>query len=129
MNARSIIAAGAVFMALAVVFGAFGAHIVQDMLTPDRFEVYKTGVEYHFYHSLGVLLIGVIMMKMPGNRWLTWSGYSLTAGILIFSGSLYVLTLTDTGWLGAVTPLGGVAFILGWIFLAVGVLKADSKVS
>ena len=129
MNARSIIAAGAVFMALAVVFGAFGAHIVQDMLTPDRFEVYKTGVEYHFYHSLGVLLIGVIMMKMPGNRWLVWSGYSLMAGILIFSGSLYVLTLTDTGWLGAVTPLGGVAFILGWIFLAVGVLKADSKVS
>ena len=129
MNARSIIAAGAVFMALAVVFGAFGAHIVQDMLTPDRFEVYKTGVEYHFYHSLGLLLIGVIMMKMPGNRWLVWSGYSLMAGILIFSGSLYVLTLTDTGWLGAVTPLGGVAFILGWIFLAVGVLKADSKVS
>ncbi len=129
MNARSIIAAGAVFMALAVVFGAFGAHIVQDMLTPDRFEVYKTGVEYHFYHSLGLLLLGVIMMKMPGNRWLVWSGYSLMAGILIFSGSLYVLTLTDTGWLGAVTPLGGVAFILGWIFLAVGVLKADSKVS
>jgi len=129
MNARSIIATGAVLMALAVVFGAFGAHIVQDMLTPDRFEVYKTGVEYHFYHALGLLLLGVISMKMPGNKWLTWSGYSLTAGILIFSGSLYVLTLTDTGWLGAVTPLGGVAFILGWIFLAVGVLKADSKVS
>ena len=129
MNARSIITAGAVLLVFAVVFGAFGAHIVQDRLTPDRFEVYKTGVEYHFYHALGLLLLGVIMMKMPGNRWLVWSGYSLMAGILIFSGSLYVLTLTDTGWLGAVTPLGGVAFILGWIFLAVGVLKADSKVS
>ena len=129
MNARSIITAGAVLLVFAVVFGAFGAHIVQDRLTPDRFEVYKTGVEYHFYHALGLLLLGVIMMKMPGNRWLVWSGYSLMAGILIFSGSLYVLTLTDTGWLGAVTPLGGVAFILGWIFLAVGVLKADSNVS
>lgn len=129
MNARPIIATGAVLLALAVAFGAFGAHIVQDMLTPDRFEVYKTGVEYHFYHALGLLFLGLISMHFPGNRWLTWSGYSLITGILIFSGSLYVLTLTDTGWLGAVTPLGGVAFILGWIFLAVGVLKSDSKVS
>lgn len=110
-------------MALAVVFGAFGAHIVQDMLTPDRFTVYQTGVEYHFYHALGVLLLGVITLTYKENHWLRYSGYCMIAGIFIFSGSLYLLTLTDTGWLGAVTPIGGVAFILGWIFLAVGVAK------
>jgi len=123
MDYRQIIVTGSVFMALAVAFGAFGAHIVQDLLTADRFEVYQTGVEYHFYHALGILLIGVIFLNNPGNRWLTASFYCLTAGILIFSGSLYLLTLTDTGWLGAITPFGGVAFILGWIFLAAGVWK------
>lgn len=122
MTPRTLIVSGAILMALAVAFGAFGAHIIQDMLTPDRFEVFKTGVEYHFYHALGILFLGVISMKMPGNRWVSWSGYSFVAGILIFSGSLYLLTLTDTGWLGAITPIGGVAFILGWLFLAVGVL-------
>lgn len=129
MNSRVLIAVGSIFLALAVAFGAFGAHIVQDMLTPDRFEVYKTGVEYHFYHALGLILLGVLSANMPGNRWLDWSGYSLVAGILIFPGTLYILTLTDTGWLGAVTPLGGVAFILGWIFLAVGVMKGKEEVS
>jgi len=113
-------------MAFAVAFGAFGAHIVQDMLTPDRFEVYKTAVEYHFYHALGLLLLGVVSRMMPENRWLAWSGYSLVSGIVIFSGSLYVLTLTDTGWLGAITPIGGMAFILGWIFFAIGIYQNSS---
>ena len=110
-------------MALAVGFGAFGAHIVQDMLTPDRFEVYKTAVEYHFYHAIGLLILGLAGQRMEPTRWFTWSGYCLIAGILIFSGSLYILTLTDTSWLGIVTPLGGFAFILGWCFFAFGILK------
>lgn len=114
-------------MALAVAFGAFGAHIVQDILTAERFDVYQTGVEYHFYHSLGLLFLGLISMNMPENRWLAWSGYSMIAGIIIFSGSLYVLTLTDTGWLGAITPVGGAAFIIGWLFLAFGVLRTPEK--
>lgn len=122
MTTRTLIVSGAIFMALAVTFGAFGAHLVQDMITPDRFQVYQTGVEYHFYHALGLLLLGAITLTIPENRWLRWCGYSFVAGILIFSGSLYLLTLTDTGWLGAITPIGGVAFILGWIFLAIGVL-------
>ena len=108
-------------MALAVCFGAFGAHVVEGMLTPDRFEVYKTAVEYHFYHALGLLLVGAVSHHADELKWFSWSSYSLIAGILIFSGSLYLLCLTDTRWLGAVTPLGGVAFILGWIFLAIGV--------
>jgi len=127
VNPNVLIVTGSVFMALAVAFGAFGAHIVQEILTPDRFEVYNTGVEYHFYHALGLILLGVICLNMPINRWLIWSGYSLIAGIVIFSGSLYILTLTDTGWLGAITPIGGVAYILGWIFLAVGVISGNSS--
>ncbi|MFU8861705.1 MAG: DUF423 domain-containing protein [Cyclonatronaceae bacterium] len=122
-NPRFILATGAVLMALAVGFGAFGAHIVQGRLTPDRFDVYQTGVQYHFYHALGLLLLGLISMTVRDSKWLAWSGWCLLTGVVIFSGSLYILTLTDTPWLGAVTPLGGVAFILGWLLLATGVLK------
>lgn len=116
---------GSVFMALAVAMGAFGAHIVQGVLTPERFEVYQTAVQYHFYHALGLLILGAVSSRVSEVNWFKWSGYLLTAGILIFSGSLYLLTLTDTGWLGAITPIGGVAFILGWIFFAVGVMKQE----
>ncbi|PKD42486.1 DUF423 domain-containing protein [Rhodohalobacter barkolensis] len=119
MKSKSLLISGSLFLTLAVAFGAFGAHIVQDMLTPERFEVYKTGVEYHFYHAIGLLLIGVASFHLEKSVWLTWSSRLIITGILIFSGSLYILTLTDTGWLGAITPLGGVAFILGWIFFAV----------
>jgi len=114
---------GAIAMALAVGFGAFGAHIIQDMLTPERFEVYKTGVEYHFYHAIGLLIMGAVALHMPENNLLNWSGWLLLAGILIFSGSLYLLTLTDTAWLGAVTPVGGLAFIAGWILFAIALWK------
>lgn len=129
MTTRTTLITGSVFMALAVAFGAFGAHIVEGLLTPERFDVYKTGVDYHFYHALGLLILGAIATNIPENRWLSWSGYCFTAGILIFSGSLYLLTLTDTGWLGAITPIGGVAFILGWIFLAMGVFAGRQSTS
>lgn len=109
-------------MALAVAFGAFGAHIVEGLLTPDRFEVYQTAVQYHFYHALGLVIIGAVSFHIS-NKWMKWSGYSMVIGILIFSGSLYLLTLLDIGWLGAVTPIGGFAFILAWVFLFIGVLK------
>jgi len=127
MKSRSILITGSAFMALAVAFGAFGAHIVQDMLTPERFDVYQTGVEYHFYHALGLLIAGAVSMHFNINKWIARSAGLFIAGILIFSGSLYILTLTDTGWLGAITPIGGVAFILGWIFFAVGVATSRVK--
>jgi uncharacterized membrane protein YgdD (TMEM256/DUF423 family) len=127
MNSKNLLISGSLFMALAVGFGAFGAHIVQDMLTSDRFEVYKTAVEYHFYHAIGLLIVGLVSQRMESTTWFARSGYCMIAGILIFSGSLYILTLTDTSWLGAVTPLGGFAFILGWFFLILGVLKQPVK--
>ena len=123
MNSKSLLITGSILLALAVGLGAFGAHIVQDMLTPDRFEVYKTAVEYHFYHALGLLILGAVSIKIEESKWLRWSGYCLLSGIVIFSGSLYFLTLTDTGWLGMITPIGGFAFILGWVFFAIGVWK------
>jgi uncharacterized membrane protein YgdD (TMEM256/DUF423 family) len=123
MTSRPLLISGSIFMALAVALGAFGAHVVQDMLTSDRFDVYQTAVQYHFYHAIGLLILGVVSHQMPDSKWLKLSGVSLFAGILIFSGSLYVLTLTDTGWLGMITPAGGVAFILSWCFFAIGIWK------
>lgn len=123
MKTKAFLVTGSCFMALAVAFGAFGAHVVRDMLTPERFEVYQTAVEYQFYHALGLLLVGVISIHKPGSPWLTWSGLMFITGILIFSGSLYLLTLFDTGWLGAITPIGGFAFVAGWVLLAAAVYK------
>lgn len=127
MKAKHFLISGSLFMALAVGFGAFGAHIVQDMLSPDRFEVFKTAVEYHFYHAIGLLIVGLIGQRIEPSKWIAWSGYCMIGGILIFSGSLYILTLTDTSWLGAVTPLGGFAFILGWCFLILAILKQPGE--
>lgn len=127
MKSKYLLISGSLFMVLAVGFGAFGAHIVQELLTPDRFDVFKTAVEYHFYHAIGLLILGLISQRIESSKWIQWSGYCMIAGIVIFSGSLYILTLTDTSWLGAVTPLGGFAFILGWVFLILGVLKQPDE--
>ncbi len=124
MKGKGIIVTGSLLMALGVVFGAFGAHFVEGLLTPDRFDVYQTAVQYHFYHALGLILIGALSQHMPETKWLKWTGWLLTAGVVIFSGSLYLLTLTDTGWLGAITPIGGAAFIGGWICLCMAVISA-----
>jgi len=123
MSSKHLLIIGSALMALAVAFGAFGAHVVQDLLTPERFGVYQTAVQYHFYHALGLLIAGILSLWIRDSKWLKWSGIMMMAGILVFSGSLYVLTLTDSGWLGMITPLGGLVFILGWIFLAIAVFK------
>ena len=122
MSNRNILAAGTIFMALAVLLGAFGAHALKNSLAPEMLTVYKTGVEYQFYHALGLLIIGLIGFQID-SKWLGRSGLLLTVGILLFSGSLYVLALTGIKVIGAITPIGGVSFVLGWIFLAVAVWK------
>ena len=115
---------GAVCMALAVVLGAFGAHALKNRLPADLLAVYHTGVDYHFYHALGLLLIGVMAGFFPQASGVQWAGALLLAGIVVFSGSLYALSLSGVRILGAVTPLGGVAFIAGWVTLAVSVWRA-----
>ncbi len=119
---KKFLLAGAVFMALAVLLGAFGAHALKTQLSPEMLAIYKTGVEYHFYHALGLLIIGLIAFHIP-SRWLNWAGICLIAGIFLFSGSLYVLSISGIKAFGAITPLGGLAFVTGWVFLAIGILK------
>lgn len=119
---KTIIMTAAILLALAVAIGAFGAHGLKAHLSEAMLQTWKTGVEYHFYHSLGLLVIGVLSVLMPSNL-LNWSAAFLYAGIILFSGSLYILALTGIRWLGAITPLGGISFIAGWMFLAVAVFK------
>ena len=98
---------------LAVMLGAFGAHGLRTRLSPDMMVVFETGVRYHMYHALAILAVALMMPTLGG--WLPrTAGWAFTAGILLFSGSLYALALTGVTTLGAITPLGGVAFLIGW---------------
>lgn len=115
---KTFIVIGAVAMALGVVLGAFGAHGLKARLTPDLLAVYQTGVEYHLYHALGLILVGILVVQFPHISGLKVGGWLLLAGILVFSGSLYVLAISGVRWLGAVTPIGGLAFIAGWVWIA-----------
>jgi uncharacterized membrane protein YgdD (TMEM256/DUF423 family) len=119
---KTILMTASILMALAVAIGAFGAHGLKTLLSAEMLQTYKTGVEYHFYHSLGLLLIGVLSVSLQSNL-LNWSAIFLFAGIVLFSGSLYILAMTGIKWLGAITPLGGLSFILGWVLLAIAVFK------
>lgn len=111
-----------VLLVLAVAIGAFGAHGLKSHLSNEMMQVYKTGVEYHFYHALGLLLVGVLSISMPSGL-LNWSAICLSLGIILFSGSLYLLSISGIKWLGAITPLGGLSFIAGWVLLFAAVWK------
>jgi uncharacterized membrane protein YgdD (TMEM256/DUF423 family) len=103
---------------LAVTFGAFGAHALRSRLDEHALSVFQTAVQYHFYHSLALLAVGVIALSQPQTALLRSSGYLFVVGIVVFSGSLYLLSMSGLRWLGAITPLGGLAFIAGWGCLA-----------
>ena len=121
---KTFLVLGAVFLALAVMIGAFGAHGLKGRLSSEMLAVYQTGVEYHFYHALGLLLLGVIIGQYPSAGGLVWAGWLIVAGIVLFSGSLYVLAISGIRWLGAITPIGGTAFIAGWITMAVSLIRS-----
>ena len=124
-NAQQLVAFGAVLALLGVGLGAFGAHALKARLAADMLAVYQTGVQYHLWHALGVVLIGILVQLLPGAKWLPVAGWLMVAGVVIFSGSLYALSLSGVRMLGAVTPLGGIAFLLAWGMVAYAVLKAD----
>jgi len=117
-------ASGALAGAAGVALGAFGAHGLKSRVGADLLAVFETGVRYQLYHALALLAVGWAASRWPGP-WSNASGWLFLAGILIFCGSLYVMTFTGARWLGAITPLGGVAFILGWICLAVAALRGS----
>lgn len=115
MNAKQILQLAGISGVLAVGLGAFGAHSLEALLIQNgRLDTFQTAVNYHFYHTLALFGIGVLASVKPGWKGISFAAWSMVLGILIFSGSLYVLSLTGITWLGAITPLGGLAFILGW---------------
>jgi len=123
MNQRYTILWGSALGLLAVTIGAFGAHALKAMLTANaRLETYELAVRYQFYHALAMLLLGSLMNPYP-SKLLQYAGLFFLIGTLLFSGSLYVLSFTGIGKLGAITPLGGVCFIVGWGLLFAGVYK------
>ena len=105
-----------------VVLGAFGAHGLRDRLAADMLAVFETGVRYHLVHGLALLAVGWAASRWP-NGWVGAAGWLFVVGIAIFSGSLYLLAVTGARWLGAITPIGGVCLIGGWVVLAVGALR------
>ena len=118
---RLFLALGAASAFLAVAAGAFGAHALRARVPADLLEVFETGARYEMYHALALLIVGVLIAQGPpgGSAWLPAAGWLFALGTLLFSGSLYLLALTGARWWGAVTPFGGVAFLLGWVALAI----------
>ncbi|OLS41258.1 DUF423 domain-containing protein [Bacillus sp. MRMR6] len=120
---KTFIIIGAINAFIAVALGAFGAHGLKDRLDAYYLDIWKTGVTYQMFHATGLLVIGILLGKVPANALFTWSGWLMTAGIILFSGSLYVLSLTKVGVLGAITPLGGVCFLAAWVLIMIGAVK------
>lgn len=108
---------GCTFALVAVAAGAFGAHAMRARLEPEMLAVWETGARYQMYHALALLAVAMAAGRWPGGGW-SAAGWLFTAGIVVFSGSLYVLAFSGVRWLGAVTPLGGLCFLGGWIALA-----------
>ncbi|MEL6561476.1 MAG: DUF423 domain-containing protein [Bacteroidota bacterium] len=122
---KNILITGCLLMALAVGIGAFGAHgLKETLLQNEKLEVFETGVKYHFYHAISILIIGILSIHIQ-NRWIHRSFYMMLTGIIFFSVSLYVLAITNTPILGAITPIGGLLFLVGWVFLVLGIKKGN----
>jgi uncharacterized membrane protein YgdD (TMEM256/DUF423 family) len=125
---KGFIKTAAFLGSLSVALGAFAAHALKETLTADAVNIFETAVRYQFYHVFALLAAGILYKELP-NKFIRWSGILFITGVILFCGSLYVLTyikgsgLTTYNWIGAVTPIGGLAFIAGWIFLFIGCLK------
>lgn len=128
---KNFLKLGALLGALSVILGAFGAHSLKAIISEKGLATFDTGVRYQFYHVIALFIIGILYKEFKNNS-LLWAGRLFCLGILLFSGSLYFLTFIEIGelnslkWVGAITPLGGACFILGWIFLAIGISKKRS---
>ena len=119
MSSSRTLAIAGLLLALATIFGAFGAHALKAQLSPDRLEVYDTAVRYHFFHALGLLGIGLTLRFVDASP-IRWAAVLVLVGVILFSGSLYALTFGAPRPFGIVTPFGGLALIAGWISFAIG---------
>ncbi len=125
MNSK-LFTIGAISTALAIALGAFGAHGLEDKLSEHYLEVFETGVRYQMYNSLGLMLLGILQHLINGNKRVQLAGMLILAGVIIFSGSLYILAVTQFSKLGMITPIGGILMIAGWLTAAFS-LKATRK--
>jgi len=123
-GAKLFLTAGGLAALAAVVLGAFGAHALKSRLSAEMLALWHTGVEYHVYHALGLLAVGLVATQLPESALLKWSGWLMLAGIALFSGSLYALARSGERWLGAITPIGGLGFLAAWTLFVAAVVKA-----
>ena len=127
---KTFLSLGALFGGIAVALGAFGAHGLKNIVSSDVVSVFQTGVQYQMYHTLALLVVAIVYERLP-NQWIRWSGYLFSFGILLFSGSIYLITALKAEetsipvFIGAVTPLSGLLFILGWLSLLIGLFKRN----
>ena len=124
VTTKIFLALGSLNAVLAVILGAFGAHGLKGRLSPDMLAVYQTGVQYHFYHAFGLFAVGLVLLHLPSSVLLKWCGWLMFSGILLFSGSLYLLAITGQTALGMITPIGGVAFICSWLLMFIAILRS-----
>lgn len=120
---RAFLIVGSLSAFLAVGMGAFGAHALEGRLGPSDLDTYEIAVRYQMYHALALLFLGLALGRWPGPLGV-WGGWGFVTGSLVFSGSLYVLVLTGARWLGAVTPIGGLALLVGWVLAAIHFIRA-----
>ena len=121
---KLFIVLGSINSALSVILGAFGAHMLKERFTEDLMATFQTGTQYHFFHALGLFAVAFVASLLPNSPLAQWSGWLMVIGIILFSGSLYLLCFTGIRWLGAITPLGGMSFIIAWLLLAIAALKS-----
>jgi len=114
---------GSLSALLSVAMGAFGAHGLKSVISPEMLTVYQTGVTYQMYHALGLIGVALIHRQAPNSKLLHWAGWLMFAGILLFSGSLYSLALLNLNWLGMITPVGGVCFLTAWLLITLFAAK------
>ncbi len=129
---KTFLKLGAIIAAIAVLLGAFGAHQLRDLVSARAVETFETSIKYMFYHAFALLITGILYKEFR-NRLIIWAGRFFGFGILIFSGSLFYIAWTQAivtpmmRWVGPVTPVGGLLFILGWVFLFVGFFRGSKK--
>ena len=123
-TAKVFLILGGFNAALVVLLGAFGAHGLKARMTTEMLAVYQTGVHYHLFHALGLIALGLVATQISDSAYLKWSGWLMLLGIILFSGSLYVLSVSGLHWLGMITPFGGISFIAAWILFVIAIVKS-----
>ena len=123
-TAKVFLILGSINAALVVLLGAFGAHGLKARMTAEMLSVYQTGIHYHLFHALGLIAAGLVATQISDSSYLRWSGWLMLVGIILFSGSLYLLSVSGLRWLGMITPFGGISFIIAWILFVVSIVKS-----